>query len=252
MTASLTSLLTLHVYTYLLVFCRVGAVFFLMPGFGESFVPARVRLVAALTVSLALTPMQFGVVPDVPPPGLLAAQVGAELLIGLAIGIWLRLFLYALFLAGAIIAQQLALNHIFNGVAENIGTSALSNLLMLSGINLFFALNLHGSTLEALADNLRDLPLGIGAVPVELLTNRIVDAVQSTFATGIQLALPFLVVGTLLYAALGFINRAMPQLMVFFVAAPAITATGLILFLIALPMILTQWAGGFDALLANF
>ena len=71
-------------------------------------------------------------------------------------------------------------------------------------------------------------------------------------AAGIELALPFLVVGTLLYAGLGFINRAMPQLMVFFVAAPAITATGLILFLIALPMILTQWAGGFDTLLAKF
>ena len=252
MTASLANLLTLHVYTYLLVFCRIGAVFFLMPGFGERFVPARVRLVAALTVSLALTPMQFGVVPEVPPPGLLAAQVAAELLIGLAIGIWLRLFLYALFLSGAIIAQQLALNHIFNGVAENIGTSALSNLLMLCGINLFFALNLHGSTLAALAQNLQDVPPGIGAVPVELLTNRILEAVQSTFAAGIELALPFLVVGTLLYAGLGFINRAMPQLMVFFVAAPAITATGLILFLIALPMILTQWAGGFDTLLAKF
>jgi len=252
MTASLASLLTLQVYTYLLVFCRLGAVFFLMPGFGESFVPVRVRLVAALTVSLALTPMQLGMVSSVPPPGALAAQVGAELLIGLAIGIWLRLFLYALFMAGAIIAQQLALNHIFNGVAENIGTSALSNLLMLSGVNLFFALNLHGSTLAALAENFQDMPLGMGVVPVELFAGRILEAVQFTFATGIQLAVPFLVVGTLLYAALGFINRAMPQLMVFFVAAPAITATGLILFLIALPMILTQWAGSFDAMLANF
>ncbi len=252
MTASLTSLLTLHAYTYLLVFCRVGGVFFLMPGFGESFIPVRIRLVAALTVSLALTPAQIGAVAAVPLPGLLAAQVGAELLIGLAIGVWLRLFLYALFIAGAVIAQQLALNHIFNGVAENIGTSALSNLLMLTGINLFFALNLHGSTLMALAENLRDLPLGIGAIPVDLFASRILEAVQFTFATGIQLALPFLVVGTLLYAALGFINRAMPQLMVFFVAAPAITVTGLVLFLTALPMILTQWAGGFDALLANF
>lgn len=252
MSATLTSLLTLQVYTYLLVFCRVGSALFLMPGIGESFVPARVRLMAGLAVSLALTPLQFGTVAAVPPPGLLAAQVGSELLIGLAIGLWLRLFLYALHLAGAVIAQQLALNHIFNGVADNIGTSALSNLLMLSGINLFFALNLHGSALAALAQNLRDMPLGQGVVPLELLAGRILEMVASTFATGIGLALPFLVVGTLLYAALGFINRAMPQLMVFFVAAPAITATGLVLFLIALPMILTQWAGSFDALLANF
>ncbi|MCA8927215.1 MAG: flagellar biosynthetic protein FliR [Alphaproteobacteria bacterium] len=252
MSATLSSLLTLQVYTYLLVFCRVGAVFFLMPGFGETFVPARVRLGAGLAASLVLTPLQAGVIAAVPPPAHLAAQVGSELLIGLTIGVWLRLFVYALFIAGAVIAQQLALNHIFNGVAENIGTSALSNLLMLTGINLFFALNLHGSTLAALADNLRDMPLGQGVVPVELFTNRILEAVGSTFATGISLAVPFLVVGTLLYAALGFVNRAMPQMMVFFVAAPAITATGLVLFLIALPMILTQWAGGFEALLANF
>lgn len=252
MTASLSGLLTLSLYTYLLVLCRVGAAFFLVPGFGESFVSVRTRLMTALAVSLALTPSQVGALAAVPPPGLLAAQVGSELLIGLTIGVWLRLFLHALFLAGAIIAQQLALNHIFNGVAENVGTSALSNLLMLSGINVFFALNLHGSTLRALAANLRDMPLGQGVVPVDVFATRILEAVQSTFATGIQLALPFLVVGTLLYAALGFINRAMPQLMVFFVAAPAITATGLVLFVIALPMILSQWAGGFEALLANF
>ena len=40
--------------------------------------------------------------------------------------------------------------------------------------------------------------------------------------------------------------------MVFFVAAPAITMIGLILFMIALPMILTEWAGGLDAALGNF
>jgi flagellar biosynthetic protein FliR len=223
-----------------------------MPGFGESFVSPRLRLGVALLVSLAMTPSQFGVVAVVPPPSALAAQVGAELMIGLAIGLWLRLFLYALFISGAVVAQQLALNHIFNGVAENIGTSSLSNLLMLSGITLFFSLNLHGSTLMALAKNLQDMPLGAGIVPWELLSSRMMEGVSSTFATGIQLALPFLVVGTLIYAALGFINKAMPQLMVFFIAAPAITGIGLILFLIALPMILTQWAGGLDAALGNF
>ena len=234
------------------MFCRIGGVLFLMPGIGESFVPARARLILALLVSLAMVPSQIGVIDAVPPPAPMAAQVIAELLIGLTIGLWLRLFVYALFIAGAVVAQQLALNLIFNGVAENIGTSSLSNLLMLSGITLFFALNLHGSTLMALAENLRDMPLGRGIVPIELFTGRIMEGVASTFETGIQLSLPFLVVGTLIYAALGFINRAMPQLMVFFVAAPAITMIGLILFMIALPMILTEWAGGLDAALGNF
>ena len=44
------------VFTYLLVFSRVGAMVMLLPAIGEMGVPSRVRLVLALASSFALTP----------------------------------------------------------------------------------------------------------------------------------------------------------------------------------------------------
>jgi flagellar biosynthetic protein FliR len=43
--------------TFFGVFLRVGACFFVLPGLGEQMIPMRVRLGAALAMSLLLTPM---------------------------------------------------------------------------------------------------------------------------------------------------------------------------------------------------
>ena len=56
-------------------------------------------------------------------------------------------------------------------------------------------------------------------------------------------AVPFaFVIAALIYnVALGVINRAMPQLMVAMIGAPALTAGGLILLMLAAPAILSAW-----------
>ena len=51
--------------------------------------------------------------------------------------------------------------------------------------------------------------------------------------------------------ALGAINRAMPQLMVAFIGAPAITAAGLLILLLASPVILHFWGVRLDLALAD-
>ena len=51
--------------------------------------------------------------------------------------------------------------------------------------------------------------------------------------------------------ALGIINRAMPQLMVAMVGAPAITGGALALLMLAAPVILPLWLGLLQARLAD-
>ena len=58
---------------------------------------------------------------------------------------------------------------------------------------------------------------------------------------GFSLAAPFVIMGFAYNVALGAINRAMPQLMVAFVGAPAITAAGLLVLMLAAPVILHFW-----------
>ena len=70
-----------------------------------------------------------------------------------------------------------------------------------------------------------------------------------SFALAFALAAPF-VIGSVVYnVALGIINRAMPQLSVILVGAPALTAASLLLMMVAVPLMLAVWLGGFDAFL---
>ncbi|MEL7466752.1 MAG: flagellar biosynthetic protein FliR, partial [Pseudomonadota bacterium] len=70
------------------------------------------------------------------------------------------------------------------------------------------------------------------------------------FGLAFGLAAPFCAAAILYNLALGAINRAMPQLMVAFVGAPAITGGALLLLLLSGPVALTHWQGRLDAALA--
>ncbi len=65
------------------------------------------------------------------------------------------------------------------------------------------------------------------------------------------MAVPFLAASVIYNIALGVINRAMPQLMVIFVGAPALTLGGLVLLAIAAPLLLKLWIDAFNAYLGN-
>ena len=68
---------------------------------------------------------------------------------------------------------------------------------------------------------------------------------------GFSLAAPFVIAAFAYNLALGAINKAMPQLMVAFIGAPAITAGGLLILMLAAPVILTYWNGRLDATLLD-
>ena len=48
---------------FFMVFARLGSAIMLLPGFGEAYVPPRVRLIFALVVSVALLPMLSSFLP---------------------------------------------------------------------------------------------------------------------------------------------------------------------------------------------
>ena len=59
-------------------------------------------------------------------------------------------------------------------------------------------------------------------------------------------------IAALIYnVAIGVINRAMPQLMVAFVGAPAITAGGLILLVLTTPYLLSVWLEALNSHLSD-
>lgn len=238
-------LVAAELYGGFLVFARVAAALMLVPGFGETHVPQRVKLIAALLVAVAMAGNVSGRPEVVPNPGMIVSQIAAEIVVGLLIGTVARSLFLALHVAGTVIAQQAGLGQIIPASIEPDGASAIAQILLFGAISLIFALNLDHQLLLAIRDSYTLFPLGELPDPGDMALH-VTQTVSEAFSLGVRLSLPFLVIGFTLYAGLGVINRAMPQMMVFFVAAPGFTIVGLTLLAIALPMLLWTWAGAFD------
>jgi flagellar biosynthesis protein FliR len=184
----------------------------------------------------------------VPMPATMAGQIGAEIVVGLLLGTVARALFNALHVAGTVIAQQAGLGLIIPASVEPEGVSAVAQILLFGAISLVFALDLDRQLLLAIRDSYALFPLGRLPDPGSMALH-VTRTVSDAFSLGVSLSLPFLVIGFILYVGLGVINRAMPQMMVFFVAAPGFTIIGLVLLAVTLPMLLWTWAGAFDAAL---
>ena len=230
-----------------IVFLRVGAVMALMPAFGEQMVPQRIRLCLALAFAAIVTP---AVGPQLPgPDDDPAVLLLSETAIGLALGIGLRLFVHALQTAAAIAAQATSLAQAFAGLGPE-PQPAIGHLLTMAGLALAVASGLHIRVAEYLIGSYDVLPAGRLPQPSDLADWGLAQVVRA-FSLGFQLAMPFVIASFLYNLALGVINRAMPQLMVSLIGAPALTAGGLILLAVATPVALAIWLAAFNGFLAT-
>ena len=234
-------------WAFFLVFLRVGAALSLLPAFGEQTVPQRVRLVVALAFTAIVTP---AVAPALT-PGPVAAAIAAEVVAGLLIGIGLRLMVIALQIAGTIAAQAASLTQVFGGLNAE-PQPAMGNLFVMAGLALAVMAGLHVKAAELLILSYDLLPPGRLPGPSDIADWGL-DRIARAFALGFSLSAPFVIASVLYNAALGIINKAMPQLMVSFVGAPALTLGGLVLLAITTPLLLGVWTQALsDQLAAPF
>lgn len=235
-------------WTATLVFVRVGALVALMPGFGDQALPSRIKLAIVLAFTMVLTPILFdGIATSAPPPG--AAALGGEALAGLILGIGLRLFLLALQTAAVIVAQASTLSQLFAGATPD-PQPAVGNLLLVAGIALALAAGLHLRATELVILSYSLMPPGLYLSAGDA-AGWSLDLVRQTFSLGFSLATPFVIASLVYNLALGAINRAMPQLMVSLVGAPALTLGALALLALAAPLMLAVWLAAFHAFLAD-
>jgi len=228
------------------VFSRISAIAMLTPGIGERAIPVRVRLAAAMAITIVIAPIIL--TPDMRPPiepAAIVALYAAEALCGLVIGFALRLLVFTLQIVGAITAQHLSLAQLFGPTVGFDSESPFAAILVMAGVALAAATGLHILMVGAIADVYEALPFGLfpGAETTgEWSTARVGEALFKSLA----LSSPFVILGFLYSLALASASRAMPQLMAAFVGAPAITLAGLALFAATAPILLFDWLEGFQ------
>ncbi|MDZ4134992.1 MAG: flagellar biosynthetic protein FliR [Paracoccaceae bacterium] len=229
------------IWSTFLVFLRVGAAMALLPAFGEQSVPHRVRLILALCFTSVVAPAVSSRV--APLEGMLVLPLLTEVTAGLALGISLRLFILALQTAGAMAAQSASLSQLFAGAGPE-PQPAMANLFTVAGLALAVMAGLHVRAAQLLILSYDFLPPGHVPLAADLADWGLWQITRA-FSLAFSLAAPFVIASLIYNVALGVINRAMPQLMVVFVGAPALTFGGLLLLAIATPLILIVWMQAF-------
>ena len=221
-----------------------------LPAFGDQPVPTRVRLALAIMFTLIVAPAIAPGIETVP-TGLLAGFgiLGMEALTGLFFGIFLRLFILVLQIAGSIAAQSTSLSQIFGGTAVVDPQPAFGHILVVGGTALAALSGLHVQAASYMIHTYTLVPFGAG-LQRGLVAEVGLAEIGRAFAFGFILAAPFLIASLIYNVVLGVINRAMPQLMVSFVGAHALTAGGLLLFFLAAPIMLALWLEAFSRFMA--
>jgi flagellar biosynthetic protein FliR len=224
------SLLPALAATFMLVFARIGAMVMLLPGFGETNIPTRIKLSIALLLTLIILPLHRAAYQvDMSSLAPLLVLMLHEIVIGIVLGATARVTLSALQVAGSVIAQQLGLGFV-TAVDPTQGQQGLliGNFLTILGLTLLFATDSHHLVIAALNESYRIFSPGeiFSSGDVASLATR---AFATAFKIGLQLSAPFLVFGLVFNIGLGVLARLMPQMQVYFVGVPLSILVGFVI-----------------------
>ena len=227
---------------YFWPFVRITALLMASPFFGTmAIIPARIRMVLALALTWVLVP----VIPPAPVIDPLSAVgllvLAQQLLFGFAMGFLLQLAFTALTLGGSSISMPMGLG--FANVIDpqnGVQVPVLSTLFTIMGTLLFLSLNGHLILIQVLADSFTSMPVG----PVGLSTENLMRIVlwgTRVFVGGVLIALPAIMIITLINISFGIMTRAAPQLNIFAVGFPTTMAAGFLVLFLTMPNLLPHF-----------
>ncbi len=214
--------LPLYVTAFLLLFARVGSVIALLPVFSEDGIPAQIRLLAAGAMTLALWAMLSMRVMPLARGGdeLLIGALFAELMVGLSLGLIMRLMFQAISIAGSLISLNIGLSMAMMFDPGQSGQATiLSRFIGIAAAVVCMAMHVHHLWLGALINSYDLFP--VGTLPhAPDFAQLAIRVSGDALALGLSLAAPLLVYAIVFNVVLGLSARIAPAIQVFFIAQP--------------------------------
>ncbi|MGI4851324.1 MAG: flagellar biosynthetic protein FliR [Janthinobacterium lividum] len=212
-------------FGYFMVFARLGGFIYMMPGISEIYVSGRVRLLFAMTLTLAITPVVQETLPLMPSTSLgFGFMILGEAAIGLIASVAIKIMLSTLDMVGILYGYQIGLANAF---AFSPATSQQTGLpgvfLGTVAMVLIFAFDLHHSFLRALVESYQTFspinPLSFAQLSTGFM-HLCLQTVTLSFSLALQLSGPVIIFGFFMMMASGLLGRLVPQLQIFFVLQP--------------------------------
>lgn len=235
MTISVDHLLQ-FVPAYVLAFFRMAGMMAFAPLFGSSWIPKRLKVLMAAILAMAAV---SGLNQPVAMPAsvwVLAADIGGELMFGVAMGMAMSFTFFAVQWAGEMISQQmgLSLGEVFDPQFGS-GSTVVGNLYFMLTLAIFLLIDGHHAMLLGVRDSFTALPLlsaGIDHSVIQLM----VGLLRACTILAVRLAAPMLVTMLVLEVALGFVSKTMPQFNVMTAGLSLRSAIGLTVLVVGISL----------------
>ena len=216
-------------------FCRIMAVFSLAPLFNHKAISARVRVLLALALTVALA-AALPASPALDPLSYQGILVTLEqIAMGLLLGLALLLVFTVFTLIGDIVSTQLGLSMaVFNDPMNGVSSaSIIYQVYFILLALLFFAIDGHLVTVSILYQSFIHWPVGSGIHFEGLQT--IAWSLTWVLSAALLIALPIVFCMTLVQFCFGLLNRISPAMNLFSLGFPMAILAGLTLISLTLP-----------------
>jgi len=227
-----------HVTPFALVLARISGIFLFAPALGSPIIPAQVKALLVIALSLVVYPSVAATAPEGPIDLIaLAPMMLGETLIGLAIGLVVAIPVMSVQMGGLLIGQQmgLGLGTVYNPAIDADG-DVVGQVLFYLALAIFMAIGGLELMHSAVLRTFDHVPLGafaVGQAPLELLTG----VVASGYALAIRVAAPVLCIIMLETISTGVLMKTVPQLNVLTFGFPVKILAAATMLIAALPFI---------------
>ncbi|GDX09336.1 EscT/YscT/HrcT family type III secretion system export apparatus protein [Verrucomicrobiota bacterium] len=217
---------TAFLYLWMMAFVRAGGVITMIPVFSGRNIPMPVRI--ALAALLALIGLQSVREITTPPDDVftLVLATAHELIIGLLMGLGVRLIFFALETAGQIIAAEMGLS-----VSAQIDPVSQSNstpvgvALTMFGTLLFLISGAHHAVFAAFSRSFALMPVGVASFD-RSVGEVFVQSTGSIFLLAVQMAAPMMAVNFVVTLTFAVLSKAAQGLNAFSESFPVRIAAG--------------------------
>lgn len=226
---------------------RMSSFIVAWPVFGVTNVPSHVKILLALTISFIIFPtLNTSAVQADMSAGYLIVLSIKESFVGLAIGYLARLFLFTFSMAGQIMSISMGLSgvQLFNPAMGEQSTAIDQTLVMLAGL-FFLAINGHHLFLTGIVKSFDLVPLSMNLVHTGVFGHA-GEMLQTIMVIGLKLSAPVMIAVLLMNLVMAIIGRAVPQINVLVTSLPVNILVGFLVFMISIPLIVTQMEGVLD------
>jgi flagellar biosynthetic protein FliR len=214
---------------------RLGAMLTMTPildGFG---IPARVRVLLVIGISMALVSVVPGAMPAEPHNflGFLASAV-CELGIGTFLGFGAMCAFAAFSFAGNLLDQQMGfgLANVFDPTTRR-SSPMIASIFGLVAVMMFFTIDAHHALLRGFAYSLEHLPLGSSMVNISPMV--LAHQFGLIFSYGLLFGAPVMFCIFMLEIGMAVVSRTLPQMNIFMISIPIKIVCGLVLLTMVLP-----------------